>query len=212
MGNPFAEESKDLLSLDTKDIAEPSAAILVATHLERGKVQFQSFMDKLKTDSQDLDKPIKRNNKDFFKSRKDPTVKSEAQLLKEDCKLFSRLLISCQSRGCDLAEFFKHEKQSFPPSLSKQGKLYVTSKSDLVEVLQSKVELPETKPETDTFIVDGSCLVNTVTPKTPKTFEEYAKKDILPKVECYSSNYKKTDIVFDVYKQSSLKSDAQSNH
>ena len=54
MGNPFAEESKDLLSLDTKDIAEPSAAILVATHLERGKVQFQSFMDKLKTDSQDF--------------------------------------------------------------------------------------------------------------------------------------------------------------
>ena len=36
MGNPFQDESSDLLSLDTKNIADPSIAQLVATnHLER---------------------------------------------------------------------------------------------------------------------------------------------------------------------------------
>ena len=36
MGNPFKEESGDLLTLDTKDIADSSAAQLIATHHERG--------------------------------------------------------------------------------------------------------------------------------------------------------------------------------
>ncbi|CAE1315726.1 unnamed protein product [Acanthosepion pharaonis] len=205
MGNPFSEESTDLLSLDTKDIADPTAALLVASHLEKGKEQFQTFMDKLKTDSQHFYQPIKWNNKDFFKTSTDPTEKSETQLLKEDCQLFSRLFISCQSRGCDLSQFFKHENQSFPPSLNKRGKLHVATKFDLVDVLQTKVELPNTKPETDVLIVDGAFLVNTV---TPKTFEEYARQDILPKVQYYSNNYKRTDINFDVYHESSLKSEA----
>ena len=38
LGNPFLEESKDLLALDTKIIAHPSAAELLTTHLEEGKV------------------------------------------------------------------------------------------------------------------------------------------------------------------------------
>ncbi|RXN31429.1 hypothetical protein ROHU_004760 [Labeo rohita] len=38
LGNPFQEESKDLLTLDTKNIAHPSAAELVRTHLEKGQV------------------------------------------------------------------------------------------------------------------------------------------------------------------------------
>ena len=36
-GNPFEDESGYLLLFDTKDIADPSAAQLIATHHERGK-------------------------------------------------------------------------------------------------------------------------------------------------------------------------------
>ena len=35
MGNPFQNESSDLLSLDTKNIANPSLAQLVAIHHQR---------------------------------------------------------------------------------------------------------------------------------------------------------------------------------
>ena len=115
-GNPFSEKSSDLLSLDTKDIADPSTAQLVGTHLERGKGQFKTFMEKLKSESQHFYQPIKKINKDFFKTITDPAEKSEAQIIKEDCQLFSRLFISYQTRGCDLREFFKHENQPFPLS------------------------------------------------------------------------------------------------
>ena len=37
MGNPFQEESQDLLSLDTKDIAHHTAAELISTHYEKAR-------------------------------------------------------------------------------------------------------------------------------------------------------------------------------
>ena len=43
MGNPFQKDTADLLVLDTKTIADPALAELVATHHERGKQQFKSF-------------------------------------------------------------------------------------------------------------------------------------------------------------------------
>lgn len=63
--------------------------------------------------------PIKRNKLPLF-SR--PTAKAvskkQAQVsaLKDDCSLFSRLYISCQTREGDLEEFFRHENQPWPPS------------------------------------------------------------------------------------------------
>ena len=210
MGNPFEEESGYLLTLDTKDIADPSAAQLIATHHERGKDKFNSFMANLQCENDcSFYQPIKKNRITFFTNEPKSASKSETKLLKEDCNLFSRLFISCQNRQCDLQEFFKHENQSFPASLSNKGKLHTCTKSDLVDVLQAKVTLPETKPESDVLIVDGSALVNTVAPRTPKSFEEYARTDILPKVEYYSMTHKRTDIIFDVYHQSSLKAEAR---
>ena len=40
MGNPFQEESRDFISIDTKDIAHHTAAELIGTHTEKGKVRF----------------------------------------------------------------------------------------------------------------------------------------------------------------------------
>ena len=48
MGNPFQEESGDLLSLDTKDIASPSSADRISTHLSIGNASFQERLEALK--------------------------------------------------------------------------------------------------------------------------------------------------------------------
>ena len=45
MGNPFQDDSADLLVLDTKNITDPALAELVGTHQQRGQEQFQSFME-----------------------------------------------------------------------------------------------------------------------------------------------------------------------
>jgi len=52
--------------------------------------------------------------------------------------------------------------------------------------------------------------VNTLPPRTAHTFEDYALLDVLPKILAYSSNYDRTDIVFDVYRPSSLKAETRS--
>ena len=47
-------------------------------------------------------------------------------------------------------------------------------------------------------------------PKTSKTFEEYAVLDVVPKIQMYSLNFVRTDIVFYVYWTSSLKAETRS--
>ena len=47
------------------------------------------------------------------------------------------------------------------------------------------------------------------TPRTSKTFEDYAREDILPKIKFYGTTYKRVDVVFDVYMTSSLKGEAR---
>ena len=52
-------------------------------------------------------------------------------------------------------------------------------------------------------------MVNTTPPRTSKTFEDYAREDILPKIKFYGAIYKRVDVVFDVYKKSTLKGEAR---
>ena len=210
MGNPFQEESADLLVLDTKNIADPSRAEMVATHHRRGKEQFQSFMDGLENEGESLFyNPLKKNLVSFFKQEQAKGISKE-KVLKDDCQLFSRLFISCQNRQCDLQEFFKHENQSHPASLSDTGKLHTCQKSQLVEILEAQVNISDREPKGDAIIIDESALINALPPRSSKTFDDYAKEEIIPKVESYGARYERVDVVFDVYKKSSLKSETRS--
>lgn len=65
-------------------------------------------------------------------------MKTSMQALTNNCSLFSRLHIACQSRDGDLDNFFKHENQPWPPSLSKLGELRTGKKADLLDCLISK--------------------------------------------------------------------------
>ena len=127
---------------------------------------------------------------DFFSSEPEPS-KSKEKLIKEDCQLFSRLFISCQIRECDLIEFFQYENQSTPPSLSDARGLYSCQKSQLVDVFKGKLSLPDVEPSADCIIIDGSAMVNASAPGRSKTFEEYAKDDIISKVMVYASKYRR---------------------
>jgi len=125
MGNPFQEESGDLLSLDTKDITSPSNAERIATHLSTGTASFEARLEALEQENtSSFYVPIKKTKMDFFQQDKLCTITKE-KVLKEDCKVFSKYFISCQNEECDLHEFFRYENQSFPASLSDGGRLRV---------------------------------------------------------------------------------------
>ncbi len=83
-------------------------------------------------------------------------------------------------------------------------------KSQLAEILEAQVNIPDREPRGDAVIIDGSALINALPPRTSKIFDDYAKEDIIPKVESYGARYERVDVVFDVYKKSSLKSEARS--
>ena len=122
MGNPFQDESSDLLSLDTKNTVNPSLAQLVATHHQRGLQQFEMFLGGLHNEEYSFYNPIKKNKVAFFKQEL-RVSSSKEKAMKRDCRLFSRLFISCHTRQCDLQEFFRHENQSSPASLCDGGEL-----------------------------------------------------------------------------------------
>jgi len=118
MGNPFQEESGDLLSLDTKDIASPSNAERTATHLSTRDASFEALLEALEQEvTSSFYAPIKKTKMDFFQQDKLSTIAKE-KVLKEDCQVFSILFISCQHRECDLHEFFRPPQESVISSIS----------------------------------------------------------------------------------------------
>lgn len=132
------------------------------------------------------------------KSWPESTNQSETKLLQENCQLFPYFFISCQIWGSNLWEFCKHENLSFFHSLSKKSKLHTF----LLDILQITVKCLKTRSGFGILIVNGASLVKMV---PSKTFEECDRKDILlPKVEHGSINFKKTDIIVDVYCQYNL--------
>ena len=102
----------------------------------------------------------KRTKWTFFKQEVHASGTSKQKELKENCQLFAKLFISCQNRECDLQVFFHHENHQFPAALSDGGKLHACQKYQLIAVLESIIALPDTELDSDTVIIDRSCLIN----------------------------------------------------
>ncbi|PIK34551.1 hypothetical protein BSL78_28625 [Apostichopus japonicus] len=147
MGNPFTEESCDLLVLDTRDIADPAVAETVRTIKKTGQEQYETYMaERVTQRTTPVSDPISRNKLPLFSrppTRLQTKSKQILSSLKSDCALFLRLYISCQTRDGDLHNFFRHENHAYPPSLSQLGKLRFGTKDDLAECLEAFCTLCE---------------------------------------------------------------------
>ena len=127
MGNPFCEDCLELVVMDTRDCADKSAVATVRTIEERGRAQYDKFVqDVIKERTVSIHSPIKKNAFPLFQrqgSRSTSKAAKKLSVLKSDCTLFSRLYIANQHRNGDLDEFFKCDNLPFPPSLSEYGKM-----------------------------------------------------------------------------------------
>ena len=116
MGNPIQEETADLLTLDTKIIAVPDSGCMTTSHYKTGQSRFKAF--RFRGDEGSFYDPIKKNKLDFFQHTRKPEQAPgdlKQKILKDDCRLFPKLFISCQSRECDLLEFFTMRTNLFRP-------------------------------------------------------------------------------------------------
>ena len=159
MGNPFEEESQDLIVLDTKEIANAAVVQTVSNAKKIGQEQFDTFTKECLIDrTKSIDDLIHRNKLPLFSTSTCKTSKGKQQLasLKSDVQLFSRLYIGCQTRDGNLDEFFRHENQSCPPSLSVAGKLHLGTKSDLLVFLEDISAAQSVAPIVTSAVIDGA--------------------------------------------------------
>lgn len=134
-GNPYEEDSQDLLVLDTKEIAPPQAVDILRRAHKMGQVQFDNFVrERLMERAKHIQDPIRRSKLKIFGQ---PAIKPQAHgkqpmnSLRNDVNFFSRLYIGCQNRDGKLDEFFKQENQAFLSTLSDGGGIRFDVKSDL---------------------------------------------------------------------------------
>ena len=105
LGKPFTEHSADLLSLDTKDIADRSVVQTVKQIEKIGQEMYKALVEErfIKREKKVLD-PIKKNMISLFRTPTAKTAtkeKSKISLLKNDCSLFQALHILSDSwRKC----------------------------------------------------------------------------------------------------------------
>ena len=156
-----------------------------------------------------IDDPIKRNKINLVKKLNVPAKLKEKQKvsgLRNDCSLFSRLFISCQIRSGNLEEFFKHENQPYPPSLSQAGQINKGIKADLISCLEElDSSVCATRPTVDVTILDCAAVVHLLQPKYAKTFGDFASEVFLPYLSKQLQSCLRVDVVWDSYSPESLK-------
>lgn len=209
-GNPFEAEHSGLVTLVTKFKFDEIPQTTVKTALEIGKKQFTEFLTaRLEMQSSNFCDAVKSNNFRIFKEKPPAKVSKAAQkykLIKNDCQLFSRLYIACTNRSTNLNEFFEHENQPFPISISDNGHLRFGCKSDILECLEriyQDVEVDEPKNITS-YHIEGAIIPHFIATSAVKTFADYSAK-VQSYISTFTSKYKRVDVVWDTYKPDSLK-------
>ena len=159
-----------------------------------------------------ISKTISTNNLFIFNTDTNRGKKQrQVACLKNDMSLFSRKFIVCQNRDGDLDNFFQHENQDYPPYISIFNELRSSNKADLLKYLEKKADSPTLSepPQSETVIIDGPAIVNALKSDGGMTFKGYAVNKFTPRISRLLSNVKRTDVVFDVYLEDSLKSTAR---
>ena len=110
-----------------------------------------------------------------------------------------------------MLEHFAHVNHIYQPSSSSYGKSRQTVKSETIKLLSNLNDSTyDNDDATKRIVIDGSVVVQMLSPKTAKTFDEFSKKEfsnyIVSKVNCKIT---KIDIIFDVYKEKSIKAEAR---
>lgn len=127
-----------------------------------------------------------------------------------DSNLFCKLYIACESRKGDIDEFFNHENNRNPPSISEFGKLRQLSgdsddiikclyPSNTLENLASNVEINAT-----VLVLNASSLALDLAPKNMMTVKEYSDTVFNKFIDSKSEIYSRIDIVFEYNQENSL--------
>ena len=197
------------MTLNSRNCADDIVVNSLRTLEKTGKEQYDYYCTEvLEKQHKSFHDPIKKNSFRLFKNSTTKVTRKktkEIKALQNNVVLFGQLYISVQTRDHDLHEFFEHEIQSYPPSLSNFGELHLPSaKSDLLTCLKEPDNL-HPPHSYDCQILDGAAVVHFVRPTGNATFGDYADTTFIPYIDQQLNHAKRVDIVWDAYHPNSLK-------
>ena len=108
-------------------------------------------------------------------------------------------------------QFLRHENNSYHPSLSDDGSLHLGAKSDLHACPEDVFEAKQDTPAAACVVLDRAAIIQMVKPTTAKNnFDVYASQIIIQFLTTKLHDATRLDLVWDTYKDDSLKTSARS--
>ena len=128
MGNPFAEDTGELIALDAKRILTDILVQRMDSIRDIGEEKYQEYVEHvLRSTDKPISASIPRVNHQIFSdcisSKRKSKEKQQVKDLKQNIQLLGRLYINCIARGGDIDDFIRHENLPFPLHCLKMGNL-----------------------------------------------------------------------------------------
>lgn len=207
LGNPFLEESGELLDLDESLVMPPYVVDNVRNVKDIGMQRYRAFLDKRVTSQEEaFTAPIKLTQLKLFKaSLAQPCHKPNVAVFKDQQANVTQLLMAVQSGRTINESVFSHETSRHPPSLTRRGQMHHGTKSEILDCIVPKT-LDNQRPATTAAVLDGPLLVQMLRPGGAVTIGQYFTEVFAPYILSWFKTNERVDIVWDVYSRTSLKS------
>lgn len=210
--DPFGDQEV-LVAIDTGAIVDKDGVDNLYSLEKNGRLLYETYVtERLVTKCKSVFAKIPKVGTRIFVGKKKPIIASleTAKYFKSEAELFSRLFVVVQNRNLDMNEFFSHENQSCPPSLSKFGCMNKPSnKYDIVHMLEDllNVDEREVPSSCDGIIYDGAAMVHATPPRQSSNYQEYCQNEFRLRIsqDVEKFNASRVDLVWDMYKADSLK-------
>jgi len=208
--NPLSPDNVEFVSLSTATVASPEIANDLLTAHTVGEKAYQEFkISRLESNpptEKFHDNMKKKNLKTFTHIRKKPRKQEQAKqvVLKADRNLFGHMILVAQSRDLNISDVLAHPLGPLPWALANgDGSLRKTNKAALARELEKNVSPAEVIPQPSATIIDGMSLVQKMK-GNDQTFAQLAES-VLLMVLHEGTQSQRIDVVFDVYKETSIK-------
>ena len=208
--NPFKETSEHLIAIHTGEVMDPEISACLDSVHSIGEALARTYIkEAIEDGTKPITDTISRTGLYTFTNRTPVKLGSTKSSSAKNTALVTQMFMSLQARPeADMLEFFSHENQRDPPSLSENGKIYQSAKSDLIDCLPGMVK-PGKNPAARkaTVLLDMPAIIHMVSPKKASTFVEYSPKHLVPFIDAQVRETAVTSVhgVWDVYKEQRLK-------
>ena len=137
LGNPFLEDSGELLDLDQSIFMPPNVVDNVRKVKDIGLQLYTTFLNKrVSTQEEAFAATLHKTNLKLFKSSlSEPRRKSEVSVIKSQQAKTSQILLAANSGHVINDYVFSHENSTLPPSLTRKGSLHHGNKSAILDCI-----------------------------------------------------------------------------